>query len=205
MDRFPALETDRLVLRRLRHEDAADLFDYFRRDQVTAYYDLESFRELRQAEDLIQVWNRRYDGQQGIRWGIALKSADRIIGTCGFHNWFKEHYKAEIGYELSPEFWGKGFMTEALQKVIHYGFEAMGLNRIEAFIDPANTRSRKLLERLGFREEGFLRECFYEKGRFVDAVLFSRLKSDEQTDAMGRNGTRANVRAKRLESEGQRV
>ncbi|QHW34948.1 GNAT family N-acetyltransferase [Paenibacillus rhizovicinus] len=170
--------TERLVLRQLKLGDAPELFAYFAKDEVTEYYDLDSFTEQQQAASLIQRWNERFDRQDGIRWGIALKSEDRIIGTCGFHSWTKEHAKAEIGYELSPAYWQQGIMSEALGSVIPYGFESMGLNRIEAFIDPDNISSRKLLEKAGLREEGLLRDYFYEKGRFVDAVLFARLKRD---------------------------
>ncbi|MBN3526741.1 GNAT family N-acetyltransferase [Paenibacillus apiarius] len=178
MKSFPILETDRLRLRQLRAEDAQELYHYFSQDEVTQYYDLESFVEMRQAEELIANWNRRYEEQQGIRWGITYKPDDVIIGTCGFHNWFKDHRKAEIGYELTPEYWRQGIMTEAIAQVMKFGFEEMGLHRIEAFIDPDNISSRKLLEKAGLREEGRLRECFYEKGQFVDAVIFSILKRE---------------------------
>lgn len=178
MRNFPRLTTERLVLRQLTLADAPAVFDYFRLDDVTEYYDLESFTELRQAEELIGRWNERFERQAGIRWGIALKSDDRIIGTCGYHGWSKEHAKAEIGYELTPACWRQGIMSEALAAIIPYGFESMGLNRIQAFIDQDNAGSRNVLEKAGLREEGLLRDYFFEKGRFVDAVLFAKLKRD---------------------------
>ncbi|MGD8191196.1 GNAT family N-acetyltransferase [Brevibacillus ginsengisoli] len=178
MNNFPRLETDRFILRQLRLEDAKDLFQYFSLDEVTEYYDLASFVEVSQAEELIRSWNERFEKQQGFRWAICTSTDNRVMGTCGFHNWSKEHYKAEIGYELAPEFWRQGVMTEVVGQVIAFGFEQLGLNRIEAFIDPGNIASRKLLEKVGLHEEGHLKECFYEKGRFVDAVLFAVVKND---------------------------
>ena len=172
---FPVLETERLLLRQLRYEDSAELFHYFSMDEVTKFYDLESFTDQKQAEDLIRNWKIRFDKQQGIRWGITFKSEDRIIGTCGFHNWSKEHYKAEIGYELTPEYWRQGLMTEVLQAVVKHGFEKLQLRRIEAFIDPQNISSRKLLEKSGFSEEGLLKDCYFEKNKFVDAAIFAIL------------------------------
>lgn len=87
-------------MRKLTAEDAGDLFQYFSNDEVTKYYDLDRFDSLRQAEELIQNWNIRYLERRGFRWAITVKSeGDRVIGTCGFHNWSQEHYKAEIGYE----------------------------------------------------------------------------------------------------------
>ncbi|WP_435925579.1 GNAT family N-acetyltransferase [Paenibacillus sp. DYY-L-2] len=176
MQLFPQLETERFILRKLTSADARDLFHYFSNDEVTKYYDLDSFVELRQAEDLIQTWNRRYMEKKGFRWAITVKPNNKVIGTCGYHNWSKEHYKAEIGYELNPAYWRQGVMTEVLQEVLRFGFEDLGLNRIEAFIDPDNIRSRYLLEKTGFHEEGYLKQCFFEKNQFMDAVLFSLLK-----------------------------
>ncbi|GIP31686.1 GNAT family N-acetyltransferase [Paenibacillus sp. J2TS4] len=178
MTSFPVLETERLLLRQLTVKDSSDLFHYFSKDEVTRYYDLESFVEVEQAEKLIDKWNDNFQQELGIRWAITLKKENRVIGTCGFHNWFKEHYKAEIGYELTPEYWRQGIMTEVLKAVLDYGFKELELNRIEAFIDPDNISSRKLLEKSGLREEGFLKECFYEKNQFVDAVLFAVLKRE---------------------------
>ncbi|WP_219836796.1 GNAT family N-acetyltransferase [Paenibacillus sp. R14(2021)] len=178
MANFPTLETERLVLRQLRGEDAEDLFHYFAMDEVTRYYDVDSFTEQKQAEELINNWQQRFDRSLGYRWGITHKTEDRVIGTCGFHNWTKEHMKSEIGYELSPSVWNRGIMTEVLKAVIQFGFEELRLNRIEACIDPANSRSRKLLLRSGFLEEGLLREYFFEKNQFMDAAIFSLLKKD---------------------------
>lgn len=178
MTQFPILETERLVLRQLKQEDSRDIFHYFSLDEVTKFYDLESFTNIKQAEELIHRWNQRFERNQGIRWGITLKSESRVIGTCGFHGWMKNHYKAEIGYELTPEYWRKGFMTEAIQMILEFGFNNFGLNRIEAFVEPANVNSRKVLEKIGLREEGILKEHFYWRNRFVDTAIYALLKKD---------------------------
>ncbi|WP_337100099.1 GNAT family N-acetyltransferase [Paenibacillus sp. YIM B09110] len=176
---FPKLDTERLTLRQLRLTDATDLFEYFSREEVTEYYDLDRFTEVKQAEELIENWNEKFNDLFSIRWGIALKSEDRIIGTCGYHKWAKKHYKAEIGYELSPRYWGQGYMTEVIESVMKYGFEVLELNRIEALIHRENASSRRILEKSGFREEGVLEEFFYKKKRFVDAVIFSKLQKNK--------------------------
>jgi [ribosomal protein S5]-alanine N-acetyltransferase len=173
MSAFPVIETDRLLLRQLRSSDSADVFHYFSMDEVTKYYDLESFTAVEQAEQLIEKFNQRFENNQGYRWGITLKAEDRVIGSCGFHSWEKRHFRAEIGYELSPEYWRKGIMAEVLRAVLQYGFSQLEINRIQAFIDRDNVSSRKLLEKAGFKEEGTLKDYFFEKNRFVDAVIFS--------------------------------
>ncbi|MEK4073508.1 GNAT family protein [Paenibacillus sp. FSL K6-1122] len=178
MTPFPELETKRLLLREIKQSDSQDIFQYFSSDEVTRFYDLESFTTIKQAEELIQRWTERFENGQVIRWGIALKSDNRIIGTCGFHGWMKQHHKAVMGYELAPEFWRQGYMTEVTQKIVEYGFKNLELNRIEAFVEPENAGSRKLLERIGFSEEGILKEHFYWKNRFVDNVIYAILKKE---------------------------
>ncbi|WP_338708932.1 GNAT family protein [Paenibacillus amylolyticus] len=178
MTPFPELETKRLLLREIKQSDSQDIFQYFSSDEVTKFYDVQSFTNTKQAEELIQRWKERFENGQVIRWGIALKSDNRIIGTCGFHGCMKQHYKAVMGYELAPEFWRQGYMTEVTQKIVEYGFKNLELNRIEAFVEPENAGSRKLLERIGFSEEGILKEHFYWKNRFVDNVIYAILKKE---------------------------
>ncbi|MUT67390.1 GNAT family N-acetyltransferase [Paenibacillus sp. NEAU-GSW1] len=179
MDYFPELQTERLMLRQLTLQDADAIFHYFSSDEVTRYYDLDSFTERSQAVDIIQMWNDSFTLGLGIRWAICLKEDPTVlIGTCGYHTWKKEHCKAEIGYELTPERWNHGIMTEAVAAIIPYGFEVLGLNRIEALIDPSNEGSRRLLLKNGLTEEGLLRDYYLEKGQFVDAVVFSILKRE---------------------------
>jgi ribosomal-protein-alanine N-acetyltransferase len=178
MSQFPKLETERFVLRKLTQNDSIDIFQCFSLDEVTKFYDVESFTNIKQAEELIQRWNERFETGQAIRWGITLKSENKVIGTCGFHGWMKNHYKAVIGYELTPEYWHQGIMTEVVEKVIEYGFNTLCLNRIEAFVEPENVGSRKVLEKIGFREEGLLKGNYYWKNRFVDNFIYSFLKKD---------------------------
>ncbi|GAS81205.1 GCN5 family acetyltransferase [Paenibacillus amylolyticus] len=178
MTPFPELETKRLLLKEIRQSDSQDIFHIFSSDEVTKFYDVESFKNMKQAEALIQRWNERFENGQVIRWGIALKSDGRVIGTCGFHGWLKQHHKAAMGYELAPEFWQQGYMTEVAQEIVEYGFNNLELNRIEAFVEPENTGSRELLKKIGFSEEGILKENYYWKDRFVDNVIYAFLKKE---------------------------
>ncbi|WP_413513157.1 GNAT family N-acetyltransferase [Myroides odoratus] len=178
---FPTLQTPRLVLRALHFTDAPALFAYFSKDEVTEFYDLSTFESLEEAHELLLDWQNRYQNQDAIRWGIALQQQpERLIGTCGFHNFSIENSRAEIGYELHPDFWQKGLMTEAIKALIPFGFEAFNLHRIEAMIHPTNNSSRKLLEKVGLQSEGILREYFYEKEKFIDAEIFSILSREYQ-------------------------
>jgi ribosomal-protein-alanine N-acetyltransferase len=176
--RFPRLETERFLLRPIEISDAKDVYHYFSQDEVTKYYDLNTFKDIREAKVLIENWQKRYHKKEGLRWGIATKEDNKIIGSCGYHNWEKEHFKAEVGFEVTPEFWRKGVMTEVLEPVLRYGFEAMELNRIEALYDPENLASKKTLEKAGFVYEGVLRQSAFEKGYFCDAAICSLLKKE---------------------------
>ncbi|WP_409290283.1 GNAT family N-acetyltransferase [Peribacillus sp. SCS-37] len=175
---FPKMGTNRFLLRKIEQKDAPQLFHYFSKDEVTKYYDLDTFTNLSQAEELIASWGERFDQKIGIRWGIADKKTNKIIGSVGFHNWVKEHYKAELGFEVTPEYWRQGVMTEVLPFILSYGFNEMGLHRIEAMYDPENTASKATLFKQGFTFEGILRQASFEKGRFCDAAVCSLLKSE---------------------------
>ncbi len=106
------------------------------------------------------------------------KSDTAPIGTCGYHFWDIKNNICEIGYDLSPEFWAKGYMTEALNKAITMGFEKMGLNRIEAVVSPNNTRSINLAIRIGFTKEGVTRDKYYSRGKYYDGICFSLLRRE---------------------------
>ncbi|MDZ5471997.1 GNAT family protein [Bacillus sp. 31A1R] len=177
-EQFPELETDRFILRKLKMSDAPNMFDYFSKDEVTKYYDLATFTSEQQATDLIERLLTRFEEGKQIRWGIALKETDNLIGTCGFHSIEPEHSKVEIGYELHPNYWNKGVMSEVISKILDYGFNKMELNRVEAFYDPENIASRKVLEKNGFIFEGVLRKRFFEKGNFLDGAISAILKED---------------------------
>ena len=177
--RFPQLETENLILRRLSDTDAPAVLRIFGDDTVTHYYDLDTFTDLAQAEELIERFERRFAHQIGIRWGLARKSApDEIIGTCGYNIWIQDHDRAVVGYDLARTYWRRGIMSEALRQVVHFGFVEMGLNRIETPVFQDNAASRRLLEKLGFCEEGVLREYEFLKGRFIDLAMYSLLKKD---------------------------
>lgn len=175
---FPQLETDRLVLREIRPGDAEALLRIFGDDEVTHYYDIATFTSLEQAQQLIQGMAERFKNKVRMRWGITLKGEDVVIGTCGYPTWHKSQYLAEIAYDLARAFWNKGITTEAVAAMLKFGFEKMALNRVEAMVMLKNTPSMKLLSKLGFQEEGILRERGFWKSEFHDLKLLALLSRD---------------------------
>jgi [ribosomal protein S5]-alanine N-acetyltransferase len=175
---FPALQTDRLILRPLNLEDLEFVFQHFRDPRVTQYLmDEPPVADYAQAQAIIEFF-REPEGKTHNRWGLVRKADQRLIGTVGYHHWEKAYFRAEIGYDLQPDCWGQGYMTEALRAVLQNGFERMGLNRIDALVYLDNDRSKHLLERLGFRPEGILRDYFCLDGVFYDHYLLALLRRE---------------------------
>ena len=156
---FPVIEGEKIRLRKLKLEDANELLKYYSNKNVYRYLDWNGPETLERCYDVIQIWNKGYIDGWIIRFAIADKATDKIIGTI-FLNEF-EGKRAEIGYELSESYWRKGIMSEAIHKVLSFGFEKLELVRIQAFVCEENIASRYLLKKFSFKEEGYLRkfEC----------------------------------------------
>ena len=175
---FPPLETERLLLKLMTAGDLNFVFRHFSNPDVYRYLvDEEPVTTREQAHEIVDFYVRP-SGKTFNRWVLSLKSEKRPIGTCGYHHWHKNHYRAEIGYDLEPESWRQGLMTEALEAVIGFGFEKMELNRISAMVHPGNKGSIHLLEKLGFGKEGLLRDYYHQAGSFYDHWLLSVLKKE---------------------------
>lgn len=173
---FPEIETDRLLLREILPEDAPAIFRLFGDEQVTRYYDLATYTDLRQAEELVDFFDESFELERAIRWGIERKADGALLGTCGYV-WLRQ-FRGEIGYELHSDFWRQGYMSEAIDAILDFGYTELGLNRIEALVMQENTASAAMLESLGFRQEGVLRQHDFFKGAFHDMRLFALLKEE---------------------------
>jgi [ribosomal protein S5]-alanine N-acetyltransferase len=177
MKTFPVLETERLILRRITAEDEADVFAILSNPEVTRYYDLDTFTERTQARELIQRHQFQFEKEAGIRWGITRKGSPRLIGSGGL-GWQRWNFSTILGYELAQEFWRQGIMTEAIRAMIGYAFTEMKMNRTQATTEMENAASMRVLQKVGFQEEGVLREWGFWKGSFRDVRCFSLLRRD---------------------------
>ncbi len=175
---FPRLETERLILRRITPDDTDEVFRLFSNRTVARYLDFPVLKRVEGAKEIVAWCQKIWEERTGLRFGLERKGDDGLVGTCGFHNWAHRDFRADIGYDLLPTCWGRGLMREALTRVIHYGVEEMALHRIQAMVNPANERSQRLLERLGFTREGTLREWRFYRGEFWDEVCYSLLEQD---------------------------
>jgi [ribosomal protein S5]-alanine N-acetyltransferase len=172
---FPELSTERLTLRQLNKDDEHDLF-ILRSDKGTMQYIPRTVaKSTEDAAQLIQKMDDLMNKTEAINWAITLKNEPKLIGIIGFFRIAKEHYRAEVGYMLRPEYRGKGIMQEALVKVLDYGFKSLKFHYIEAVVNPRNIPSTKLLERNGFTIAGHFKEREFFDGKFIDSVYYSLL------------------------------
>ena len=171
---FPVLETERLILRQPKSSDAADVL-VFSSDPVVQKYNAVPTTKLSEAEEIINSYNAEYERIDGVVWGITIRGVDSVIGMIGFHYW-SVHNRATLGYDLAHEFWGRGIGSEAARRVVRFGFENMGLNRIEAPTIEDNHESVRMLEKLGFTCEGIRREYTLEDdGEYHNSAMYALL------------------------------
>ncbi len=176
---FPILETERLLLRCVAKEDVDEIFALRSNKETMKYIPRPLLKSKEDALEHIAMIVEKIENNEGINWAITLKGSSKLIGIIGHYRIQPEHYRAEIGYMLLPEYRGKGIATEAISKVVQYGFEIMKLHSIEAIIDPGNLVSAKVLENNGFVKEAHLRENEYFDSRFWDTVIYSILSNSK--------------------------
>ena len=172
------LATGRLILRPLVAGDAPALFAIFSDATVMRYGSTPPWTELQSAHDRIERDRREAAEGLGLGLGIFRRTDDALLGTCTLFHIDKQCRRAEIGYNLAVSAWGQGYATEAITALLEHGFGEMGLNRIEADIDPFNHASARALERQGFVKEGFLRERWIVAGQKSDSALYGLLAAD---------------------------
>ncbi|EDL65957.1 GNAT family N-acetyltransferase [Bacillus sp. SG-1] len=172
---FPELETARLKLVEITLERKERYFEIMSLESVTRYYGMESLERIEQAEDIIKSFRTGFENKRSMRWGIVIKDTGAFIGTVGLNNMQIGNKKAEIGFEIHPDYWSCGYTSEAAQAVIRYAFEELHLFRMGAVTFLENKASIGLLEKMGFIKEGILRGFIYQNGVSNDTNVFSLL------------------------------
>jgi ribosomal-protein-alanine N-acetyltransferase len=172
---FPNLETERLTLRRVDKNDASPILELRSDVETMKYIPRPLLKSTEEALEHIALIDAKIENSEGINWAITLKNDSKLIGIIGFYRIKPEHFRAEIGYMLLPDFSGKGIISEAINEVVNYGFNEMHLHSVEGIIDPNNLASAKVLQKNGFVKEAHLKENEFYEGRFLDNVIYSRL------------------------------
>lgn len=175
---LPTITAERVCLRWISESDIDALFKVFSHPQVMRYWSTPPLADRKAAADLLQEIHKGIENKSMLKWGLALRTNDQLIGTTTLFHLDLDNGRAELGYAMGREEWGKGYMHEALQSLLGYAFGEMKLRRLEADVDPRNTPSIRTLERLGFQREGYLRERWHVAGEIQDALFYGLLERD---------------------------
>jgi [ribosomal protein S5]-alanine N-acetyltransferase len=172
------LHTPRLHLRPFRSSDTEALFRIFSSAQTSRYLSRPAWTSLQQAEERIAKDLAGTAKGEHLRLALETRESHVVVGECCLFHFIEESRRAEVGYALSADHLNQGYMNEALRALMEHAFSAIGLNRVEADIDPRNEGSARTLERLGFTKEGHLRERWIVGGEVSDTDLYGLLARD---------------------------
>lgn len=175
---LPIITTPRVVLRWISEDDIDSLYEIFSSPQVMRYWSSAPLPDREAAADLQREIAEGNESETMLKWGLALRDSDTVIGTTTLFNLSLDNGRAELGYAMAHAHWGKGYMNEALTALVSHAFEVMELRRLEADVDPRNAASIRTLERLGFQREGFLRERWHVNGEIQDAFFYGLLRRE---------------------------
>ncbi len=173
---FPRTETERLILRHIETDEIPFLLEHYGKDEINKELGYDNLTRMEEAEEYLEKYFRQRSG--AFRTVIELRSTGELVGTIGLHLHDLRDRRAEMGYDLNPDHWGEGIMTEAAVEIVRFGFKVMGLHRIEATADEANARSLRLLERLGFVLEGTSRDKHFYLDHHHNERFYGLLKQD---------------------------
>lgn len=168
-----------MLLRKITKKDAQNLFELRKDANVMRYIGKPTAKSIKDVYAHINLVNQRIKLNEGINWAITLKTDNKLIGTVSLHRIIKEHYRAEIGYMLHPDFWNKGIASEAVETVIDYGFQKLNLHSLEALLDPNNKASKHLLTKFKFVKEAYFKENYFFEGKFIDTEVCSLINTKQ--------------------------
>lgn len=172
-----AIKTTHLLLRPINEADIYPVWKGLSHPEVIRYYGV-SYSTLEETKVQMEWYATIEKEKTGQWWAICDPDDQHFFGAIGFHDIHPAHRRAELGFWLLPEFWGKGYMTEAASAVLQYGFHDMELHRIYAYVEAENQNSKKILHKLGFEIEGTMKECECKNGKWIDLEIYALISSD---------------------------
>lgn len=175
-DTFPILESKRLRLRQLVDSDLENVFKGLSNHKIIKYYGI-SYDSLEATKEQMKWFSDLENNEKGIWWVVCSKVDGKFLGAGGLSDLSKKNKKAEIGFWLLPEYWGNGFMTEAIPLIYKFAFDKMGLHRIEGFVETENINCKKALAKLKFNLEGIMKDCEIKNGAFISLDIYSKLSN----------------------------
>ena len=173
---FPIIKTERLLLRQFVDNDLENVFKALSHPEIIKYYGV-SFQTLEATKEQMIFFADLEKNETGIWWAVCSADNKKFYGAGGLSSLNKEHKKAEIGFWLISEFWGKGIMKEAMPLICNYGFDNLELHRIEGFVESENKNCKNVMAKLDFQHEGTMKECEIKNGKFISLDIYAKVKT----------------------------
>lgn len=171
------MKTENYILKEIEASDINNIHKGLSDPAITEYYDVH-FSTLEETKEQMDWYRNLKQNGTGIWWGIYDATDNEFCGAGGFNNLNKTHGKAEIGFWLLKDYWGKGILNEVMPELFEIGFTKLDLNRIECFVAGNNTKCKKALEKINFTYEGTMRESEVKNGEKISVDIYSILKSE---------------------------
>ena len=173
------LETERLILRRFAVSDAADMYrNWASSAEVARFLTWEPHPSAEATAALLAEWVKEYEKPETYNWVLVLKASDMPVGNISVVEQRAETACASLGWCLGTAWWGQGYMPEAGNAVLRFLFESVGFNRVCANHDADNLKSGRVMQKIGMKKEGVLRQHGYAKGRVFDDVRYGILADE---------------------------
>ncbi len=173
--------TSRLLLRKIVPADIDKVFEGLSHPLVIKHYGV-NYKTLEETKIQMEWYAENEIKETGKIWAICAEDTEEFMGVGALYYWSKEHEKAEAGFWLLPDYWGKGYMTEAMNAIVEYGFYKMGLHRIEGFVESDNLLCKRAMYKLDFTHEGTMIECEIKNGNRISLDIFAKIKPSNQNN-----------------------
>jgi len=186
------IETQRLILRRFEIADTESVFQTWLSDPVVQNnYGEKACNTTVEARQIIEKWISQYNNNEFYRWAIILKGIDTSIGQIAFHFVDSKNQRADVEYCIGQSYWGNGYAAEALNAVIEYAFKHIRLNRVQAFHRSKNAASGKVLEKVGMKYEGVLKQYLIHNDEFDDCIMYAAIRNEWNGKEIAKHNNRA--------------
>ncbi len=172
----PKMRSEILLLRHFVESDIDNVYKGLSHPEVIKHYGI-SFDSLEATKKQMTWFADLEKNETGIWFAVCSFNNKTFYGAGGLNSLSKEHRKAEIGFWLLPEFWGHGIMKEAIPLICDYGFDKLGLHRIEGFVETENTNCKNAMAKLNFQHEGTMKDCEIKNGKFISLDIYAKIKN----------------------------
>ena len=172
-----SIQSNRLLIRQFVESDIDNVFKGLSHPDIIKHYGV-SFDSLESTKEQMKWFADHEKEGTGMWFAVCSLDNKNFYGAGGLNDLSKEHKKAEIGFWLLTDFWGKGIMTEAMPLICDYGFDKLGLHRIEGFVESDNTNCKNAMAKLDFQHEGTMKDCEIKNGKFISLDIYAKIKTE---------------------------